>query len=122
MKAALLLLCLASCAIPIAGTRCDAGVAYCASLNSALSCQDGTLRTYACTGPKGCQLGNARAVMCDQSVGASAGSPCFPEYEGKGQCAMIAWSTLRCIQGSWVATACPSGTACHADATGVDCR
>lgn len=122
MKAlALLLLCLSACAIPVSGTRCDAGVAYCSSATAALSCQGGTLMPYACMGPKGCVLGAGRAVLCDQSQGATAGAPCFPEYEGHGQCAKDGTGYFLCMKGSWVQLACNVGTSCHEDG-GVACR
>lgn len=123
MKAALAVLVLgvSGCAIPAAGTRCEAGVAYCSSKTAALACRGGVLAQYACSGPKGCSLGSGRAVLCDQSSGASDSAPCFPEYEGRAECGADAGVYLVCSKGAWAGVACVKGTACHDDG-GVVCR
>jgi len=118
------LLSLVSCAIPAAGTRCEAGAAYCISSTSALQCQNGVLVAFTCLGPKGCTKGLAvpggNPVLCDQSAGAVPGTPCAPEYEGHGRCVTPS-SLLVCTKGAWVQLACSTGTSCHEDG-GVACR
>lgn len=123
MKTFLLLLisCLAACATPGAGSRCDAGEAYCSSPTAALACQNGMLAPYTCAGPKGCVKGSKSAVLCDQTADV-AGQPCFPEYAGKGHCSADAGSTLQCLNGAWTAVACDPGKSCHLDDGGVSCR
>lgn len=73
MRAAFLLLLLPACVtvIPPVGTSCDAGVAYCASKTSALSCEAGVLVPHACGGPKRCVRDAKRVVFCDELDGGS---------------------------------------------------
>lgn len=120
---ALLMLCLGvSCATPIAGTKCDSGVAYCSSPSASLTCQNGTLVPYACPGPKGCSLGSNRAVLCDQSAGVVAATPCFPEYAGRGECSADGSSLLTCVNGQWAQASCGPGLTCKDVDGGAGCR
>lgn len=108
---------------PRTGDACQAQDAFCAGPGAAYACRDGRLAPFACLGPKGCTLGAGRAVMCDQSKAAAAGLFCFPEYEGKGQCAAAEpGAYLQCLNGAWVKNLCSEGRACHEGGGELVCK
>lgn len=111
---------LGACATPQVGQACGDGSAYCGDAGVALSCQSGALVAFPCTGPKGCAVAANRTVMCDQSVGETAGAPCFPIYNGLGECAP--GGLLTCTNGTWALAACAQGTSCQAVDGGVACK
>ncbi len=113
-----------SCAHHV-GDVCGSTEAYCGGLtddpNGGLSCREGKLFRYECSGPAGCHRDDAtRKILCDQSAGAIAATPCTPDNEGKGQCSGT--SLLQCVGGKWNQIACMPGQSCVADAGGVACR
>jgi hypothetical protein len=112
VKAALLsLLALLSCA-HVAGTKCDAGAAFCTSATATLACQNGVLVPFACPGPNGCTRHGDRVVHCDQSEGVAPGAACSPEYEGHGNCLGDKTGRLTCKGGLWELSICAVGTRC----------
>lgn len=113
---------LAGCATPKAGSACRGEVAYCADATVARACKGGALVDFPCTGPKGCAVDGSKSIFCDQGRGAQAGTPCFPDFEGRGLCSEDGSSRLQCTAGVWTAVACPQGMKCQADASGVLCR
>jgi hypothetical protein len=104
-----LFLTMSGCATPGVGSVCKDHVAYCHG-TTALSCQEGKLAAYECTGSQGCSL-TAGVVTCDQSTNAVAGSACLPGYEGLGQCTADGSGILECL-GAWTLLPCPAGTSC----------
>lgn len=126
MRPALMaLLPLLSCAhIAKVGDVCKDAEAYCLDSHVSLACRDAHLAKFFCGGPGGCAVDSARNVTCDQSSGAIAATPCFPEYEGRAQCSSVLTAAfLQCTQGAWVQLACnPPGTTCQTDTRGLSCR
>jgi hypothetical protein len=109
------------CAAPKAGQRCEKGEAYCAGPSGCLSCKDGLLAAYQCTGPKGCYRDEERSIFCDQASLANPGEVCLPIFEGLGQCSRDGKSTIQCLSGVWAVTACPHGHHCADNMSSVRC-
>lgn len=122
MRTLLPLLMLCACGTPKVGQKCSEGDAFCLDARTSLACRSGALAKFDCGGPKGCVVDGQRSVLCDQSGGAAAGTPCFLEYEGRGQCSGDGASILQCLGGLWAQAACPQGQACHSDTLGISCQ
>lgn len=103
---------LLACKKPAAGGACtSSGKFICTSATGGLICQNGTLQTLPCRGPRGCQ-GVGAAAQCDDDL-AQAGDACQQMANENYSCSTDHASELVCKDGKFVASRpCKGHEAC----------
>jgi hypothetical protein len=116
-----LVVCLLDCKKPAPGGACTSnGKFVCTSATGGLICQNGTLQTLPCRGPRGCQ-GVGAAAQCDDDL-AQAGDACQQTLNENYSCSTDHASELVCKDGKFVvARTCKGLKKCSINGDLISC-